>query len=142
MLSSLPIYQASFLLAPKSITGQLNKLLRDFLWHGGRGNQRKLHLVKWDTVKRPLSDGGLQIRDPGHVNTALRFKILWHMFNDPNHLACRSLRFEYLHGASLRHLKNVTNKRGTQLWDLCRRSIPFFLKYLYQIPGSGKCVKL
>jgi hypothetical protein len=64
VLSALPIYQASFLLAPKSVTDLISKLLRDFLWQGGKGNQNKFHLVKWETVKRPISEGGLQIRDP------------------------------------------------------------------------------
>jgi hypothetical protein len=41
VLSSLPIYQASFLLAPKMITEQLSKLIRNFLWQGGKGNQKK-----------------------------------------------------------------------------------------------------
>jgi ribonuclease HI len=59
VISSLPIYQASYLLAPKLIAGQINKLQRDFLWHGGKGNQCKFHLVSLDTVKRPLREGGL-----------------------------------------------------------------------------------
>jgi hypothetical protein len=32
VLSSFPLYQASFLLAPKAITEQILKLIRDFLW--------------------------------------------------------------------------------------------------------------
>jgi hypothetical protein len=59
VLSSLPIYQASFLLAPKEITTQITKMIRDFLWHGGKGNQKKHHLVNWEIVKRPYSEGGL-----------------------------------------------------------------------------------
>ena len=38
MLSALPIYQSSFLLAPKTITKQISKMLHDFLWKGGKGN--------------------------------------------------------------------------------------------------------
>lgn len=52
ILSSLPIYQASFLLAPKTITDHISQLLRNFLWQGGEGNQKKFHLVSWDKVKR------------------------------------------------------------------------------------------
>ena len=36
VLSALPIFQYSLLLAPKSITSQISKLLRDFLWNGGK----------------------------------------------------------------------------------------------------------
>ena len=64
VLSSLPIYQSSLLLVPKAIMNQISKLLRDFLWGGGKGNQHRMHLVNWETVKRPLLDGGLQFKDP------------------------------------------------------------------------------
>eukprot|EP00253_Pinus_taeda_P012435 PITA_12435 len=48
VLSALPIYQAAFLLAPKQVTDHISKLIRDFLWQGGKGNTHKMHLVKWD----------------------------------------------------------------------------------------------
>ena len=38
VLLDLPICQSSLLLAPKSITAHISKLLRDFIWNGGKGN--------------------------------------------------------------------------------------------------------
>ena len=76
VLSSLPIYQASYLMAPKSISGHINKIMRDFLWQGGKGNQRKFHLVKWEIAKRTLKEGGLQIKDLDSANVSLGCKIL------------------------------------------------------------------
>ena len=58
------IFQSSLLLASKSILVQIAKILRDFLWSGGKGNQNKIHLVKWETIKRALTKGRLQIRYP------------------------------------------------------------------------------
>ena len=58
-LSTLHIYQSSLILAPKSIMDQKSKLIRDFFWRGGKGNQNQMHLVKWDIVKRTILDGGL-----------------------------------------------------------------------------------
>lgn len=52
MLSALPIYHAAFLLAPRNVSEQISKLLRDFLWQGGKGNGKKMHLVKWEVVKK------------------------------------------------------------------------------------------
>ena len=40
VLSSLPIFQSSLLLAPKSISTQIANILRDFLWSGGKGNKK------------------------------------------------------------------------------------------------------
>ena len=41
---------------------QISKLLKDFLWRDGEKNQNRLHLVKWETVKIHVNEGGLQIR--------------------------------------------------------------------------------
>ena len=50
---------------------QISKLLRDFLWRDGKGNQNRIHLVKWEIVKKPVLEGGLQIKDPGMFNLAM-----------------------------------------------------------------------
>ena len=45
VLSAFPIFQSASLLAPKSILAQISKIMRDFLWSGGKGNHNKMHLV-------------------------------------------------------------------------------------------------
>ena len=104
VISSLPVFQASFLLALKSIMDQFSKLIKDFLWKGGKGNHRKFHLVKWDKVKRPLSEGGLQIRDPRLTNLALGGELLWKLHSDIKHPVSKILRLKYMRGESLRSL--------------------------------------
>jgi hypothetical protein len=138
ILSSLPIYQASFLLAPKAIMSQITKMIRDFLWRGGKGNQKKYHLVNWETVKHPYSDGGLQVRDPELANLALGG-------GNPLEPICKSkasckqsLRKKYLDGAPLRNLQAESTPKGTLIWNLCRRGLDSFQKHLYRIPGNGK----
>jgi ribonuclease HI/exonuclease III len=142
VISSLPIYQASYLLAPNSIAGQINKLLRDFLWHGGKGNQRKFHLVNWETAKRPLREGGLQIRDPALANTALGCKILWKMHSDPSHPVSKTLIHRYIPNAKIRNLQNAVSRKTTILWQLCIKGARFFNQHLYRVPGNGKRTKL
>ena len=89
VLSSLPIFQSSMILAPKSITVQISKILRDFLWNGGKGSQNKIHLVNWELLKRPLSEGGLQIRDPELANLALGGKLVWQLYAEKNIMLAR-----------------------------------------------------
>ena len=76
VLSALPIFQPSLLLAPKTISDHISKLLQDFLRNGGKGNQNKVHLVSWDILKRPITEGGLQIHDLGLANMDLGGKII------------------------------------------------------------------
>jgi hypothetical protein len=142
VLSSQQIYQAAYLLAPKSISWQINKLLRDFLWHGGKGNRRKFHLVSWEMVKRPLREGGLQIRDPTLVNIALGCKILWKMHNDSTHPVSKTLMHKYIPNAKIRNLQNVSNRKSTLLWQLCIKGVRFFTQHLYRVPGNDKRTNL
>ena len=80
VLSAFPIFQSTLLLAPKSISIQIAKIFRDFIWNDGLSGQNKLHLVIWDVLKRPISAGGLQIHDPGLANLAMFGKLIWHSF--------------------------------------------------------------
>ena len=70
VLTSLPIYQNSIILAPKTITLKIDGLLKIFLWEDGRKNKRKLHLVSRNKIKNPILDRGLHIRDMATQNLA------------------------------------------------------------------------
>ena len=59
VLSSIPIYQCSILLAPKGVLGSIESLLKNFLWKGGKQNEKKLSLVSWEKVAKPRMQGEL-----------------------------------------------------------------------------------
>ena len=126
VLSALPIFQSSLLLAPKSITSQISKILRDFLWNGGKGSQSKMHIVSWDTLKKPVYEGGLQIRDPGLSNLDLGGKFLLQLYVDKHHPVSNIFRLKYLKGSSLRNLTSSSAPSGTTIWNLCRKGIDEF----------------
>jgi len=60
VLSSILIYQFSILLAPSSTLNKFEIILQSFMWKGGKGNDKKLVLVSWGKIKKPLMEGGLQ----------------------------------------------------------------------------------
>ena len=109
---------------------QISKLLRDFLWGGGKGNQHRMHLVNWETVKRPLLDGGLQFKDPKLSNIAMGGNFLWQLFSNKQHPVSQLLWKKYLHGGSLRNIQII--------WNSCRKVLEFFVQHLYRIPGNGR----
>ena len=79
VLSSIPIYQNTIMLAPKSFISKVDALLRIFLWEGGKSNKRRLHLVSWDKIKKPILEGGLHIQNIVVQNLALGSKLLWNL---------------------------------------------------------------
>jgi len=76
MLSSIPIYQCSTLLAPARLISKFDSFLRRFLWKGGKHNENKLPLVNRGKISKPLLEGGIQIHDLRTQNLALSAKIL------------------------------------------------------------------
>ena len=100
-----------------------------------------MHLVSWDTLKKPISKGGLQIRDPGLSNLALGGKLLWKLYVDKHHPVSNIFRPKYLKGRSLRKLTSSSTPSGTTIWNLCRKGIDEFKKRLYRIPGNGNKIR-
>ncbi|WMV60016.1 hypothetical protein MTR67_053401 [Solanum verrucosum] len=65
---------------PKKVLKKLDKLRRNFLWHGCKENNG-YNLVKWDTTLNNRYLGGLGIRNPKKQNDCLLMKWLWR-YND------------------------------------------------------------
>ena len=76
ILSSYPIYTSSMVLATKNVMNNICKEIRKFLWHGGKVQTKKFHLVKWDTVKKAKRHGGLGIGDPEQMSKAMGAKMI------------------------------------------------------------------
>ena len=77
----MPIYQSSILLAPCSVVNKIEGLLRKFIWEGGKGNDKKIHLVSWEKIKKPRNEGGLHVRSLPIQNLALGTKLLWQLIS-------------------------------------------------------------
>jgi hypothetical protein len=56
----MPTYMLSLFPIPADETNHIEKIQRDFLW-GGLNDEVKLHLVDWEMVCSPISEGGLGI---------------------------------------------------------------------------------
>jgi hypothetical protein len=77
VLTGMPIYQVSTILAPKIIMNQMARGIRFFLCEEGKINNKKFHIINskmlWDSKDR----GGLTIRDIFLKNLAMVVKLVW-----------------------------------------------------------------
>ena len=101
-----------------------------------------MHLVKWDIVKIPVLEGGLQIRGPGLANLAMGGKLLWQLFSNKKHPLSQFFWKKYHNGGTLRNIQMTNTLKGSITWNLCRRGLEFFNQHLYHIPGNGKNILL
>ena len=132
VLISLPIYQNSILLALKTFINKVDGLLRRFLWEGGKNNERRLHLVNWDTIKKPFLEGGLQMRDLATQNLALGSKLLWNIVSRNPSWSKRVLWKKYFHGQRLRCLDQPPRiSKESPVFKLCLTTLKLFSHKLY-----------
>eukprot|EP01018_Ginkgo_biloba_P009696 Gb_25173 [translate_table: standard] len=78
MLASYPIFLCSFIAALKKVLESFEKVMRSFLWKGGKEKQR-IHLVNWDVVCKSKRRGGLGIRKLEVMAKALGGKQVWRL---------------------------------------------------------------
>jgi hypothetical protein len=139
VLTSILIYQSSILLAPSGFINKIESILRRFLWKGGKQSENKLPLVSWGKVIKPLSEGGLQIRDLRSQNLALGAKILWKLVTGKISWSKQDLWKKYYTGDRRKCLDKAPKaSKGSPIFTICQKVYGFFNPLLTWIPGNGK----
>lgn len=80
VLSSMHVYWWSVFILPKSISKQIKKLLRGFLWCQGELRTGKAK-VAWEVVCGSKDEGGLCIRSLEMWNKALMTTHIWNLLS-------------------------------------------------------------
>ena len=80
VLNVIPIFYLSFLKLPVQVWKRLVRIQREFLWGGVEGS-KKISWVKWESVCRHKSNGGLGIKDIRIMNVSLLVKWRWRLLN-------------------------------------------------------------
>lgn len=81
VLCYVPIYPLSVRLPPVRIKNLLDGIMSRFLL-GGAKDDRKLHLVSWESITKPFNRGGLGVLDLGGMNTVLLVKWIYRYGNE------------------------------------------------------------
>ena len=73
VLQAIPCYVLSCFKLPKGLIYEIDMFAAKFWW-GDRGNERKIHRKKWESLCCSKLDGGLGFRDMECFNMALLAK--------------------------------------------------------------------
>ncbi|CAN1168444.1 Putative ribonuclease H protein At1g65750 [Linum perenne] len=94
VLSAIPAYAMQTSLIPTTTCEAIDKKIRDFVW-GSSDQERKIHLVSWDRICAPKSEGGLGLRLASHLNRAYMTKLAYLFFTNEEALWVRILQSKY-----------------------------------------------
>lgn len=112
VLLSVPVYNMQSQLLPVHICSSIDKINRDFLW-GSTDEQRKTHLLNWDTINLPRDKCGLNIRTARENNLAILSKLGWKIVNNDKAPWCQALSLKYLKKRTFWDSKNSTQASCT-----------------------------
>lgn len=146
-LDGIPNYWLNLHKIPKGVSKRIDVIRRRFLWgeyYDPNSPCHRLHLIKWSSLTKPKSQGGLGLRDLGSHNLAFLGKWWWRFIKERDkkwHLILRSKYnlFHYLEDKCIRNpspiLKDI----------LACNSHPCFLNLFQKsrwkwILGNGKRV--
>ena len=130
VLAAIPTYFMSIFRLPCGVRKGLEQLMRRFFWCGSRPEEtRAVPLVVWETVCRPIEQGGLGVRQLQHTNTALLAKWVHGIVHPSRDLISIVLRDEY--GGTLDWQTWQNPRRGDSAFMTSLRPIfslmqPFF----------------
>ena len=90
---------------------------------GGKQENKKFSLVRWEKVVLPYEQGGLSIRIPGLMNAALGMKIIWRLITGKESWWKKTLLSKYMDGTRERLLKgNIPIRQCTEVWKLVKKN--------------------
>ncbi|KAF2308048.1 hypothetical protein GH714_034735 [Hevea brasiliensis] len=82
---------------------------------GNVGDHHRVPIVKWETVTKPMDQGGLGVRTCRIMNDAFLMKLGWKLLSDDGALWCSVLRNKYM--AGLRGLNHMVSRTtSSNLW--------------------------
>ncbi|CAN1860132.1 Putative ribonuclease H protein At1g65750 [Linum perenne] len=114
VLNAIPAYSMQTMILPGHICDLMDQRIRSFVW-GSEEGRRKIHLVKWETVCKPKSLGGLGLRSAHYFNQAFILKLAWGILKSPNELWAELLLTKYLKPTPGGLVPRAT-KRLSSLW--------------------------
>lgn len=125
----------------KKTTNLINSHIRNFIWDPNE-EHRKIHLINYNLVTQPKSEGGLHLKDAYFQNQAFAVGLAWRFINHltsspwPSILHAKYISKEAFHPFRIPNIKSSDSPIWKFLiigWTLCQEHIKWAM-------GNGKSI--
>ncbi len=90
------------ILHSKYLLNKITSIIRRFWWTGGYNEQQVKGICwrSWNDICKPISRGGLGIRDLFKINESLLISSAWRLLNNSNDLISKIIKEKYFPSTS------------------------------------------
>ncbi|OVA01717.1 Reverse transcriptase zinc-binding domain [Macleaya cordata] len=136
---AIPLYQMAAFLIPKNLCRKIDSHLCKYWWGESLDpNDKKIHLLAWDNICKPVSEGGLGIRKSEINNIAMLARNAWRLLENPESLWGKTLKAKYFKNSDFLHA-NCPNS-ASWAWK-CLHFVKEKIKpFISWIVGDGKFI--
>ncbi|GAU38761.1 hypothetical protein TSUD_64920 [Trifolium subterraneum] len=132
-LVHIPGYVLQSIPIPVSVCQEVEQICRNFIW-GTTTEARKVHLIAWDKLCHPKSEGGLRFRNLKMLNKAHMMKLSWQILTQPSKLWVKILKAKYNCGMNIiPNFKHTSNSSPlwraiVNAWDVVKGNITWVIR--------------
>ena len=92
---ALPNYAMNIYLLPLDLCKELEIMMNSYWWGNKRNGGKSIHWLRWDSMCKPKSVGGIGFKKIHDFNIAMLGKQCWKLMTDPHSLVARILKARY-----------------------------------------------